>query len=369
MASRDQRASSRRRNGGSGTAQQSARRVNSVYDLTSLRLHPDGLRAQDPSSRIWTGGRFHRPAALQDKHGNVLAPDAVGMPYAIRKRPASPRHRKQRDSDDEEDFEDDFDYSDEDQPQYKGRTRLRRSFAADLSFLDEPAENEEKQREEMRRQYHPSSDLLKYVHYHASELYAADGILSNVNIPINESSHAQSGPSTRASTPTHRSASSSHASSSSSSSSSENEDNTSVKAQDPTPLTDPEELLKRQKWKKKTGLPRGRPTTSGTWKPRKELAEKRARDPNRKQRVKAKRNMYRAFDGSALFCIGLLLQEHIAKMIDQPLRLSLDAELAKLNDAELQERYEQAAEDLRAEEEDDIEKDVRRILREEHGRL
>lgn len=360
MTSREPRDRGGRRQGG-----QSARRVNSVYDLTSLRLHPDGLRAQDPAARIWNGGRFHRPAPLQDKHGNILAPDAVGIPYVKRRRSASPRHR-QRGSDDDDDFEDDFDYSDEDQSQYKGRTRLRRSFAADLSFLDEPANKEEEQRQEMRRQYHPSSDLLKYVHYHASELYTADGILSNVALSKNEGSNA-SGPSTRASTPpAHSSGSSSH-SSSSSSSSSEKEDEATEMAQEPPPA-DPDLVLRRQRMKKKTGLPRGRPVTSGTWKPRKELAEQRAKDPNRKARTKPKRNMYRAFDGSALFCIGLLLQEHVAKMIDQPLRLSLDAELANLDDAELQKRYEQAAEDLRADEEDEIEKEVRRMLREEQGR-
>lgn len=59
---------------------------------------------------------------------------------------------------------------------------------------------------------------------------------------------------------------------------------------------------------------------------------------------------------------GLLVQEQVAKMIDQPLSLSLGPELDALDDNEMQRRYAQESQLLEQEDEDDIEREVRRHM-------
>lgn len=90
--------------------------------------------------------------------------------------------------------------------------------------------------------------------------------------------------------------------------------------------------------------------------------------------------MFRALDASTLFCIGasrlrggqemltlaastgIFVQEHVAKMIDQPLHLSLGPEMDALGDDELQRRYAQELQLLEQEDEDDVEREVRRRM-------
>lgn len=160
-----------------------SRRHNSLYDLTSLRLHADGLRAL-PGDRIWRGRSFHSAAPVKDKRGNVFASDAGGRSKLLRVRPLSrsrsgSRERRRRRLNDAsgseyEDFS--FDDEDEDGMDVDGlkdpKARIRRAFYEDFSFLDEPQTVDDKDRAEMKRLYHPSSVRAPAGLYDASDVHA-----------------------------------------------------------------------------------------------------------------------------------------------------------------------------------------------------
>ncbi|KZV80116.1 hypothetical protein EXIGLDRAFT_756488 [Exidia glandulosa HHB12029] len=362
-------------------AEASSRRYNSLYDLTSLRLHPDGLRVL-PGDRIWRGTSFHSAAPVKDSRGNIFASDAGGRSKLVRKRQRSrsrsaSRERKRRASDasgsefDPEDFHVDLeneggeDGMDIDDDLKDRKAKMRRDFYADYSFLDEPETAEAKEREEMKRLHHPSSDLMKYIHYYAAEIYDKSGELFDASIgelrPDRPRKRLRAG-STRTASPAPPDLDhiSSPSSASSSSSPSEDEDAAAVDEQDQDDAgLDDGRLERLSKWKKRTGRKVGRPRTTGI---------SLGRGKKKRRGLKVSRNMFRAFDGSALFCIGLLVQEHVAKLIDQPLSLSLDAELETMDDEELHRRYTDVAATVNKEEVDPVEREAQTCLEREGRR-
>ncbi|KZV79732.1 hypothetical protein EXIGLDRAFT_453537 [Exidia glandulosa HHB12029] len=364
-------------------AEASSRRYNSLYDLTSLRLHPDGLRVL-PGDRIWRGSSFHSAAPVKDSRGNIFASDAGGRSKLVRKRQRSSsrsasRERKRRASDasasefDHEDFQVDLenegseDGMNLDDDLKDRKAKMRRDFCADYSFLDEAETAAAKEREEMKRLYHPSSDLMKYIHYYATKIYDKSGELFDATIgelrpdrPRKRFRAASGSTRTASPAPPDLDYISSPSSTSSSSSPSEDEDAAAVDEQDQDDVgLDDGRVERLSKWKKRTGRKVGRPRTTGI---------SLGRGKKKRKGLKVSRNMFRAFDGSALLCIGLLVQEHVAKLIDQPLRLSLDAELEAMEDEELHWRYTDVAATVNKEEVDPVEREAQTRLESEGRR-
>ena len=133
-------------------------RYSTVYDLTSLRLHPDGKRVSQTASTVRS--RKTKPEVC-DSRGNWIARDAGGLGQVPKRTTRQRRARQQEnesdlegevfdfsgvnggESDDEQkartwkgkgkarQFEEDAEY----QPKSE-RARKRRKFADDLDFLD-----------------------------------------------------------------------------------------------------------------------------------------------------------------------------------------------------------------------------------------
>ena len=104
-------------------------RRSTVYDLAALKLHPDGTRAGSQSRKQ---GRH-----VQDSRGNVLAIDAVGPPWVL-KRPLAGSSSGEDDSDLTESFHRDAsrDASREDFSIKDYRARKRRTYEEKkLEFL------------------------------------------------------------------------------------------------------------------------------------------------------------------------------------------------------------------------------------------
>lgn len=117
----------------------------------------------------------------------------------------------------------------------------------------------------------PSSDLLKCVHYFASEYYAAHGQLSDIAKEVRK------------------------------------EARTLKKNQLEGPINQPDEevvILREDDGGNEEQPEETKPKRRGGRKAGKKWAEARLR-----------RDMYKAFDGSALMAIGMLLQEHVAEVM------------------------------------------------------
>ncbi|KAI0275307.1 hypothetical protein BC834DRAFT_965707 [Gloeopeniophorella convolvens] len=146
------------------------RRRNTVHDFSALRLHPDGARVTITSPKkvgLYDRATYHTG---RDARGNRFARDAAGLGAVPRRsrRPAP-----------EEDGEA-FNLSDGDVESVSTRRsrKRRRRIDGDVEFL-----------QSSRAATHesgsgggwsvPSSDLLKSIHYFASEYYTAHGMLSD----------------------------------------------------------------------------------------------------------------------------------------------------------------------------------------------
>ncbi|KAF5387944.1 hypothetical protein D9615_000780 [Tricholomella constricta] len=158
-------------------------RLSTVYDFSSLRIHPDGSRVQQDSSK----NRNLRYAAsvAQDFRGNWIARDAGGLGIVK-------RHRRVREDDPDMDDGEEVDLDAEREPvQHKGmgkdkegmggrklkpRPAKRQKFMHDFNFLV-PATSSSSFSDQ---QPLPSSDLLKSIHYFASTYYHERGQLMNV---------------------------------------------------------------------------------------------------------------------------------------------------------------------------------------------
>ncbi|KAH0840218.1 hypothetical protein J3R83DRAFT_1222 [Lanmaoa asiatica] len=184
----------------------SIRRKSTTHDLATLRLHPDGSRVQQSAANA-----RHRTAksTLVDFRGNWIAKDAGGKGTVKKRRRVNTAHTDEADgefidlSDDEEHARSqskgkqrarDSHTPDEDTSQEPGserldtRTRQRLSFMRDLSFLDPPVSissleqdidhsDAASARDPVISFPDPAPDLLKSIHHFASCYYRERGQL------------------------------------------------------------------------------------------------------------------------------------------------------------------------------------------------
>ncbi|GLB34261.1 hypothetical protein LshimejAT787_0111450 [Lyophyllum shimeji] len=153
-------------------------RLSSVYDFSSLRLHPDGSRVAQNTSKNLRPGRA--ASVVRDPRGNWIARDAAGLPTAKR------YSRVGQDADGEE-----IDLEEADKEpaprkskgkakarpgrKYDPRPAKRQKFMEDFEFLTPVTPSSSSSEHPL-----PSSDLLKAIHYFASTYYHERGQLLNV---------------------------------------------------------------------------------------------------------------------------------------------------------------------------------------------
>ncbi|KAG5651259.1 hypothetical protein H0H81_009303 [Sphagnurus paluster] len=162
-------------------------RRSTVYDLASLRLHPDGTRVQQSTS---ANLRMRHVASAQDARGNWFARDAAGSAKVA-------KYRRVRDDKDGEGEAGDSGKDTELQTTAKGnrkekekektskrtgkklkaRPAKRQKFLHDFDFL---APETNVPSSSSSEQPLPSSDLLKSIHYFASSYYHERGQLMNL---------------------------------------------------------------------------------------------------------------------------------------------------------------------------------------------
>ncbi|KAG6819138.1 hypothetical protein H0H93_015031 [Arthromyces matolae] len=152
-------------------------RLPSVYDFSSLRLHPDGSRVEQSSAQNLK--LRYAAGAVQDSRGNWFARDAAGAGKVG-------RYRRVRDEEgDGEDVGEGINEEEEaprtrrkDKGKGKAsrsnpRPAKRRKFVEDFEFLT-PENPDESSSEPL-----PSSDLLKAIHYFSASYYHERGQLFN----------------------------------------------------------------------------------------------------------------------------------------------------------------------------------------------
>ncbi|KAF9261739.1 hypothetical protein L218DRAFT_1045498 [Marasmius fiardii PR-910] len=162
-------------------------RQNTVYDLTSLRLHPDGTRVlQTESNRRL---RVSKQSVL-DLQGNWIASDAGGSGRVTRYRTLRQEGKEREESASVEDYGEKEQHGaerQEEEPFIKdSRAIKRRKFQHDFDFISpspihQYAGRNNPEEEESSVFPLPSSDLLKLIHYMTSQFYHEKGQLLNAS--------------------------------------------------------------------------------------------------------------------------------------------------------------------------------------------
>ncbi|CCM05539.1 uncharacterized protein FIBRA_07765 [Fibroporia radiculosa] len=303
----------------------SSRRYNTVHDHAALRLHPDGTRVKNADvNQISRRGKY----SVRDVRGNWIAQDAGGLGRVKLRR--SIAHLDHADDSHEgethdlagagltqgEDKEDTTRDGGDDTLRDR-RAKKRRRFYSDWTFLETPGGSTSSTtpasapagqssviqdhviHEELLK---PPSDLLKYIHYFASAYYDAMGQLRDVTKDVQQRKMArklarlQAGGEEQSQSEqnietTHRRLNNDdvqHDTTDEESSSSEDESDT--------------------------------------------YDDHQSRNQSRLQR-NDKPNMYKAFDGSALMTIGMLVQEHIRQLLQPSIPDKWEVDTAALEGA------------------------------------
>ncbi|KAJ3877767.1 hypothetical protein F5051DRAFT_353111 [Lentinula edodes] len=165
-------------------------RLSTVFDLSGLRLHTDGSLVQQTTKN--TNLRSSR-RTVRDTHGNWMAKDAGGSTSVPKYRKVLPIQREGEGKGNiaEENLDNAAPRVDflEQQPTLKtSRARKRRKFATDEEYLapvvslhGSSALKTDSESISQPQLEHPSSDLLKCIHYYASMYYDERGLLLNVS--------------------------------------------------------------------------------------------------------------------------------------------------------------------------------------------
>ncbi|KZT29516.1 hypothetical protein NEOLEDRAFT_1175197 [Neolentinus lepideus HHB14362 ss-1] len=338
------------------------RRRTTVHDLASLRVHPDGTRTPSAPSISTTNATLYaqdssastrglRPRlakyTIQDARGNIVARDGGGLGRVPYKYPVSAT----RVPDDAESFDlsaatvrldgangDEFAEGSEAVPEKKRkgrevkdpRAKKRRKFVEDLSFLDSRSpslslpqrqSSPSNATRDVDFEVHPatdrdsgeagatsfvlptpSSDLLKAIHHFASAYYSSKGQLIDASRDarrakkvaklkrLQELSNLD-----KFATPESPSDRGLDEEKEDSSDEESGKSGTSMRSWTGSPTPGPSSTPKTD-----TGY-KGK--TSGR------------RSRKRRDQGELRRDMYKAFDGSALVALGMLVQEHVAGLL------------------------------------------------------
>ncbi|KAH7870494.1 uncharacterized protein C8R40DRAFT_1240395 [Lentinula edodes] len=165
-------------------------RLSTVFDLSSLRLHTDGSLVQQTTKN---NNLRSSKRTVRDTHGNWMAKDAGGLTFVPKYRKVLPMQREDEGKGSiTEDYLDNaaprVDFFAQ-QPTLKtSRARKRRKFATDEEYLapmlplrGSSALKNDSESILQPQLAHPSSDLLKCIHYYASMYYDERGLLLNVS--------------------------------------------------------------------------------------------------------------------------------------------------------------------------------------------
>ncbi|PBK93959.1 hypothetical protein ARMGADRAFT_965620 [Armillaria gallica] len=262
------------------------RRRTTIYDFSSLRVHTDGTRVEQTN-------RNRRPVShkntARDSRGNWTARDAAGQWQVKRRR----RNSSSSEPDDGKGKQKALESSEEEHATVKKRetkrAEKRRKFVEDFSFLnvDVPAPSYQVTSDAVQGNDPvfssfsvPSSDLLKCVHHFASVYYSERGQLLNASKPYRLERKARQ---------MKRLAKAKRE---------EPNDDRDLSDEDghlqdaEQPAADEEEPDDKD----------GRPRRRGQ-KPKNLIGVSR-------------RDMYKLMDGTALMAIGVLLQEHVAHLLE-----------------------------------------------------
>ncbi|KAF8638092.1 hypothetical protein AX17_002453 [Amanita inopinata Kibby_2008] len=176
-------------------------RRSTIYDFSSLRLHRDGTRVQQSDQLNLSQPRL-KQNSVRDARGNWIANDAGGLWGVSRYRNRNVRiwpSARGSGEDDDNGYEDGYgvELGKRRKKEHDDRTSKRRNFVNDLDFLNDlytsfsgpstlvlPASQAgtTPRAEGEPCLPPPSSDLLKCIHYFAATFYTERGELSNLGL-------------------------------------------------------------------------------------------------------------------------------------------------------------------------------------------
>ncbi|KAK0491599.1 hypothetical protein IW261DRAFT_1323790 [Armillaria novae-zelandiae] len=258
------------------------RRRTTIYDFSSLRVHTDGTRVEQTD-------RNRRPVShkntARDSRGNWTARDAAGQWRVKRRR----RNSSPIEPDEGKGKQKALESSEEEPTIVTKRAQKRRKFVEDFSFLDVdvPAASYQVtsgavQGNDPVFSYFsaPSSDLLKCVHHFASVYYSERGQLLNASKQYRLERKAR-----------------------------QMKRLAKAKREESNDDRDP---LDEDGHLQDTEQP-----ASDEEEPDDKEARPRRRGQKPKNRIGvSRRDMYKLMDGTALMAIGILLQEHVAHLLE-----------------------------------------------------
>ncbi|KAJ8082211.1 hypothetical protein PM082_008058 [Marasmius tenuissimus] len=278
-------------------------RKSTVYDLTSLRLHPDGTRVlRTESNQRLRASKY----SVQDSRGNWIATDAGGSGHVTRYRTLREGGRERAD----EDFEDELKSrtTDEEGLLLKDyRAKKRRKFQHDFDFISSspipqlgssfPKPNGT----EDTGLPLPSSDLLKCIHYMTCQFYHERGQLLNSSREFRKQKKMRR--LAKLQQPTKAAGDAED--------DGENEDESDSDSDEEDHDTDSDE-------DDRSTRPNGPEEVNDSDEDDEEKEDNRS-STSAKKKQKRERNpiidMYRTMNGSALMALGMLVQEHITEVL------------------------------------------------------
>ncbi|KAK1228097.1 hypothetical protein PQX77_008868 [Marasmius sp. AFHP31] len=276
-------------------------RKSTVYDLTSLRLHPDGTRVLlTENNRRLRVSKY----SVQDSRGNWIATDAGGSGHVTRYRALREGGRERADEDVEDELESRT--ADEEGLLKDYRAKKRRKFQHDFDFISSsPVPRLESSFPESNGTEDndlplPSSDLLKCIHYMTCHFYHERGQLLNSSREFRKQKKMRRLAKLRQSTKVTEDAEDDEENEDESDSDLDEEDHDTDSDEDdrPTQPSGPEEVKDSDEDD--------------------EEKEERKSSTSAMKKQKRERNpvidMYRTMNGSALMALGMLVQEHIAQV-------------------------------------------------------
>ncbi|GJJ07092.1 hypothetical protein Clacol_001291 [Clathrus columnatus] len=335
-------------------------RQTTAYDKSALRVRMNGRRQLTPDSElskaqvIADAEALHitKPLVQTSKRKNWIAPDV----YDFERIP----ERRGVILDDDDDNDDDYSDENELEPlmneKSKKRARpepktydgkRRRLNNADLSFISNPYASYTTVSEPSAN-LDPSTGLLKTIHHFASEFYDASGQMVNATrktLSRKKSQELQQ---------------------------SEEPDTEDEKNTEDAEGTDTDGDNKRDSSESDSSKPdqgSDSDNAKGDSPPRNKRKSRYNRTKQRCiQKLQEKKDMYTAFDGSALFCIGMLLKAHIISQLESSVSDSWDSEVAAYQELKQDLHFHDSDKDSEGEKENSDNTDAEEQIREERSK-